>query len=100
MGELSKHEAKPSIAGFCYQFTRAITHLLNPQITAVSIETLDDVSYEDGKLTVLEQDKHTVEDGKNVFSNKSKNLLGTLLYWFQSRCVCGSLPGTTVGVRG
>lgn len=86
MGELSKHEAKPSMAGFCYQFTRAITHLLNPKITEVSIETLDDVSYEDGNLMVLEQDKHTLKDGKNVFSNRSKNLLGTLLYWLKAVC--------------
>lgn len=88
MAELLKHEAKPSMAGYCYQFTRAITHLLSPQVREVSIETLDDVSYVDGRLVILEQDKHTTKDGKNVFSNRSKNLLGTLLFWLKG--VCGN----------
>ena len=81
--ELSKHVAPASAAGFLFQFQRAVQVLAEaPNGVTLGIETLDDLSIErkTGER-ILEQDKYTSNQSGSVFSDGSKNLLGTLATW-------------------
>jgi len=78
------HSAEGSIAGFEYQFVRAL-HLLSHSMPGceIGIETEDDVVTKDsgGKLT-LEQDKHSLQSGgTHPFVDGSHALWNTMKIW-------------------
>ncbi len=80
---LTDHSAPGSNAGFSFQFERALFWLAQrPAGSVVGIETGDDVAIRtsDGAVT-LEQDKHSVRQGINPFSDRSKALWNTLATW-------------------
>jgi hypothetical protein len=80
---LSDHSAPGSNAGFSFQFERALFWLVqSPAGSIVGIETSDDVAIQtsDGAVT-LEQDKHSIREGVNPLSDRSKALWNTLATW-------------------
>lgn len=82
---LSSHSAPGTSAAFSYQFERALYWLArSPAGFLVGIETHDDVAIQglDASLQ-LEQDKHSVSDGK-PFGDRSKGLWNTLATWIDA----------------
>lgn len=84
-------EASGKIAGYIFQFQRALFRLLSSDASnlIVGIETEDDVVeiILDDQLSpkiTLEQDKHTVNLDKNTFQDSSKNLWHSLHIWLDS----------------
>lgn len=79
-------EASASIAGYGYQFERALYRIFHSthQDTLFGIETTDDVEEvvptASGTKSVQEQDKHTLS-AKNPLQDSSRNLWNTLRNW-------------------
>jgi hypothetical protein len=82
--------AGPKIAGFTFQFQRALYRLFSSEVNAViGIETDDDVvelkHLQDGTVeAVFEQDKHSIKDVGQPFQDGSKNLWHTLHVWLEA----------------
>lgn len=77
---LKHHSAPGSIAGFTYQFERALFWLAqSPSGFTIGVETEDDVAIAgaDGSQ-LLEQDKHSIRDTAKPFGDRSKDLWNTL----------------------
>ena len=82
---LSKHSAPGSNAGFSYQFERAMFWLVKSRAgCVVGIETDDDIAVREGATRVLEQDKHSIQDGAEPFGDRSKDLWNTLAIWIDA----------------
>ena len=94
--ELSKHVAPASAAGFLFQFQRAVQVLAEASNgVTLGIETLDDLSIErKSGERIHEQDKYTSNRAGSIFSDGSKNLLGTLATWLAALC-SKEIPTTT-----
>lgn len=83
---LAKHTAAAQIAGYLFQFRRAVVALSMGHVgDSIAIELLDDVSIrqDNGRLT-LEQDKFTSNRNNNVLGDKSHNLINTLTIWLSA----------------
>ena len=83
---LDQHSVPSTVAGFDFQFQRALLELINAKNgDVVGIETLDDVAVvgADGTKT-LEQDKFTTDGTGRVYGDKTHNLLNTLSIWLAS----------------
>lgn len=83
---LEKHTTPASGAGFQYQFDRALLALVKGNNgDSVGIETLDDVSVKmsNGEL-LLEQNKISLQEDTEIFSNRSKNLWNSLSTWISA----------------
>lgn len=78
----SPHSVPGTIAGFDYQFDRALYWLAVSSAGAlVGIETDDDVAVRNAdSTTLLEQDKHSIK-GNHAFHDTSKALWNTLGIW-------------------
>lgn len=83
---LNNHSAPGSNAGFIYQFERALLWLAHsPAGALVGIETDDDVAVRtSGGGAVLEQDKHTITEDRQPFSDRSHDLWNTLCIWLEA----------------
>jgi len=84
-------EASSKIAGYNFQFQRALYRLFSSETpeTIVGIETDDDVveiTRDANGLVqiVFEQDKHSVQDSGHPFQDSSKNLWHTMHIWLDS----------------
>lgn len=80
---LDLHSVPSVVAGFVFQFQRALLELIKSENGAViGVETLDDVSVAntDGSKT-LEQDKFTTDSSGKVYADKAHNLLNTMSIW-------------------
>ena len=80
---LASHSVPATVAGFDFQFQRALHDLINANNgDVIGIETLDDVAVisADGTKT-LEQDKFTTGEKGTVYGDKTHNLLNTLSTW-------------------
>lgn len=94
---LQQHSAPGSIAGFIYQFERALFWLAqSPAGFLVGVETDDDVAIRgtDGSQ-LLEQDKHSVRDNTEPFGDRSKDLWNTLAIWVEALDSREVAAGTT-----
>ena len=83
---LDRHSAAGPLAGFAYQFERALNWLAQKEAGAsIGIETGDDVAVcnSDGSV-VLEQDKHSIRKGGQPFGDRSKDLWNTLAIWVEA----------------
>lgn len=84
-------EASSKIAGYIFQFQRALYRLFSSEeaSTLVGVETDDDVvevgfdSSGDIQI-VFEQDKHSVQEAGHPYQDSSKNLWHTLHIWLDS----------------
>lgn len=76
---LDRHTAAGPAAGFAYQFERALNWLSQQNAGAsIGIETADDIEVRDSDATsVLEQDKFSVVENTQPFSDRSRGC-GTL----------------------
>ncbi len=90
MGAITK-EASDKIAGYIFQFQRALYRLLRSDASdvIVGIETEDDVveityDVDQGLKITFEQDKHTVKLDKNTYQDSSRNLWHSLHIWLDS----------------
>lgn len=88
---MATKEASPKIAGYIFQFERALYRLFSSETeaTAVGIETDDDVVEiswdESGEILIkFEQDKHTVQEAGHPYQDSSKNLWHTLHIWLEA----------------
>lgn len=88
VGLVINTDASTKIAGFTYQFQRALYRLMSATQTStlIGIETFDDVAelklHDDGSVEVtLEQDKHSVQEGGHPYQDSSKNLWHTMRVW-------------------
>lgn len=85
-GTMDNTEASASIAGYGYQFERALYRIFRSdhRKAIFGIETTDDVAEiiptTNGTTSILEQDKHTRTD-KNPVQDSSKNLWNSLRNW-------------------
>lgn len=81
--EQNKHSASAPLAGYYYQFERALWHLATKyNISYVGIETLDDITVHDSNNnSILEQDKYSQSDCTSRISLKSEALWKTLHIW-------------------
>lgn len=84
-------EASSKIAGYTFQFQRALYRLFSSEseATIVGIETDDDVVEisrdANGEVQItFEQDKHSIQDSGQPFQDSSKNLWHTLHIWLDS----------------
>ena len=80
---LASHSVPATVAGFDFQFQRALLDLIDANNgDVIGIETLDDVAVisADGTKT-LEQDKFTTSESGTVYGDKTHNLLNTLSTW-------------------
>lgn len=84
-------EASSKIAGYLFQFQRALYILFssNKNNPIVGIETADDIAEmwldDSGKLTIrLEQDKHSTDMTANLLQDSSKNLWHSFHIWLDS----------------
>ena len=81
--------AGPKIAGFTFQFQRALYRLFSSEVNAIiGIETDDDVVelkyLQDGTVEAFfEQDKHSIKDAGQPFQDGSRNLWHTLHIWLK-----------------
>ena len=76
------HAAPGQSAGYAYQFERAPYWLArSPAGAVVGIETDDDVATKSGAISLLEQDKHSINAGSHPFGDRSKDLWNTLSIW-------------------
>jgi hypothetical protein len=81
--------AGPKIAGYLYQFHRALFRLFSsPSSTLIGIETHDDVvaikRLPDGSVEIeFEQDKHSVQESGHPYQDSHKNLWHTLHIWLE-----------------
>lgn len=83
---LSRHSAPGPSAGFAYQFERALYWLVHsPSGALIGLETDDDVAVQatDGSR-ILEQDKHSIAQNINPFSDRSHALWNTLSIWLEA----------------
>lgn len=81
-------EASSKIAGYTFQFQRALYRLFSSEseATVVGIETDDDVveikRSADGSVQIIfEQDKHSIQNSGHPFQDSSDNLWHTLHIW-------------------
>lgn len=83
---LNRHSAAGSSAGFTYQFERALYWLAkSPAASIIGIETDDDVAVRGPNATpILEQDKHSIQEGAAPFADRSKDLWNTLSIWVEA----------------
>jgi hypothetical protein len=88
---MATKEASAKIAGYIFQFERALYRLFSSEleITTVGIETDDDVveiaQDESGEVLIkFEQDKHTVQETGHPYQDSSKNLWHTLHIWLEA----------------
>ena len=79
--------AKGTIAGFVFQFQRALYLLtsLENNLHSVSVEKIDDIAMhaEDGSILIAEQDKHSILESGSTFENTSYALWRTFQLWIQ-----------------
>lgn len=81
MSDLIKYSATDTALGYLYQFEMALNLLLERPGTQVSIETLDDVVFEDnGNIHEIIQLKHHINTKKPI-SDSSVDLWKTLNIW-------------------
>jgi hypothetical protein len=80
---LSDHSAPGSNVAFGFQFERALYWLAQSGSgSLVGIETDDDVALRmPDQSVVLEQDKHSIQEGAKPFGDRSKDLWNTLSIW-------------------
>ena len=82
---LTRHSAPGAVAGFDYQFERALYWLAqSPAGAVIGIETDDDVAVRTANAQLLEQDKHSIRDGAEPFGDRSKDLWNTLSIWLDA----------------
>jgi len=82
---LTRHSAPGAVAGFDYQFERALYWLAqSPAGAVIGIETDDDVAVRTANAQLLEQDKHSIRDGAEPFGDRSKDLWNTLSVWLDA----------------
>lgn len=84
-------EASSKIAGYNFQFHRALYRLFSSESaeTIIGIETDDDVVEitrdANGLVNIVfEQDKHSIQDSGHPFQDSSKNLWHTMHIWLDS----------------
>lgn len=80
---LESHSAPGPAAGYAFEFERALYWLArSPSGFSIGIETDDDVAirHHDGSRT-LEQNKHSIQEKAEPFSDRSKDLWNTLSIW-------------------
>jgi hypothetical protein len=83
-------DAGSKIAGYIFQFQRALYRLISSESeTTVGIETDDDVveikRNSNGEIQIIfEQDKHSIQSSGHPFQNSSKNLWHSLHIWLDS----------------
>jgi hypothetical protein len=82
----NRHAAAGPAAGFAYQFERAINRLAQEEAGAsVGIETADDVEvHGPNDTSLLEQDKYSILEAAQPFSDRSKGLWNTLAIWIEA----------------
>lgn len=83
--------AVPKIAGYIFQFHRALYRLFSSESasTVIGVETDDDVvsvvRHADGSADIeFEQDKYSAQDAGQPFQDKSKNLWHTMHVWLEA----------------
>jgi hypothetical protein len=83
---INRHSAAGPAAGFAYQFERALSWLSQKNAgSSIGIETADDVEVCNPDSTfVLEQDKYSIIEDAQPFSNRSKGLWNTLAIWIEA----------------
>lgn len=84
-------EASAKIAGYTFQFQRALYRIFSCETenTIIGIETDDDVvevkQNVDGTIEIIfEQDKHSIQKSGHPFQDSSKNLWHTLHIWLDT----------------
>jgi hypothetical protein len=82
----NRHSAAGPAAGFAYQFERALNWLSQKDAGAsIGVETADDVEVCNSDTTsVLEQDKYSIIEKAQPFSDRSKGLWNTLAIWMEA----------------
>src|ERR1017187_2567630 len=82
----NRHSAAGPAAGFAYQFERALNWLAQKDPGAsIGIEAADDVGVRNSDATsVLEQDKYSIRESAQPFSDRSKGLWNTLGIWIEA----------------
>jgi hypothetical protein len=79
------HSVPGTVAGFDYQFERALYWLAqSPAGAVVGIETDDDVSVRGAGKSLQEQDKHSVQEDGMPFGDRSWDLWNTLAIWLDA----------------
>lgn len=75
--------AAPQLSGYIFQLERALLHLATAADDAmVAVEHPDDVAIlRAGKVRLVEQDKNSVQSGRDILRNRSKELWRTLQIW-------------------
>ncbi|MGL3822999.1 ABC-three component system protein [Sphingopyxis sp. R3-92] len=75
--------AAPAFSGYIFQLERALFHLATAgEGAVVAVEHPDDVAvFRGGKPTLVEQDKNSVQAGRDILRNRSKDLWRTLQLW-------------------
>src|SRR5712692_10136418 len=82
---LTRHSAPGAVAGFTYQFERALYWLAqSPAGAVIGIETDDDVAVRSANASLFEQDKHSIRDDAQPFGDRSKDLWNTLAIWLDA----------------
>lgn len=83
---LSHHSAPGAVAGFTYQFERALYWLAkSPAGSVIGVETDDDVAVRGADASqLLEQDKHSISDDAEPFGDRSRDLWKTLAIWIEA----------------
>ena len=82
----NRHSAAGPAAGFAYQFERALNWLAQKDAGAsIGIEAGDDVEVRNSDATsVLEEDKYSIRESAQPFSDRSKGLWNTLGIWIEA----------------
>lgn len=88
---MATKEASAKIAGYIFQFERALYRLFSSETeaTTVGVETDDDVVEitrdETGEILIkFEQDKHAVQEAGHPYQDSSKNLWHTMHIWLEA----------------
>ena len=82
----NRHSAAGPAAGYAYQFERALNWLAQKDAGAsIGIEAADDVEVRNSDATsVLEEDKYSIRESAQPFSDRSKGLWNTLGIWIEA----------------
>ena len=86
----NRHSAAGPAAGFAYQFERALNWLAQKDAGAsIGIEAAADVEVRNSDATsVLEEDKYSIRESAQPFSDRSKGLWNTLGIWIEAIDSC------------
>ena len=81
----TRHSVPGTVAGFDYQFERALYWLAqSPAGAVIGIETDDDVAVHTPNESLFEQDKHSNQDKGKPFGDRSSDLWNTLAIWLDA----------------